>query len=78
MELLKLLEYLEEETGPSGELYRRQMEIMEKTAERLNLEPKEIGWLCNEKKKRREKEEQKKEKKQKKEEKEKKEKKEWN
>ena len=45
LELIQLLDVLERERFPTGGLYKRENEIMELTAKRLDIEPKEVGWL---------------------------------
>ena len=45
LEMLQLLDILQREPFPTANLYRRKEELFEKTAARLDLEPKEIQWI---------------------------------
>ena len=49
LELFQLLEILERERFPTGNLYKRKNEIMEEAAKQLDVQVKEIGWLMTSK-----------------------------
>ena len=45
VELFQLLDILEREGFPTGGLYKRKNEVIDLTAKRLSIKPKEVGWL---------------------------------
>ena len=53
LDLLQVLEFLEEETSPTCALYQRQKDVMKEAAKCLDIEPKDVGWLCVKKRERR-------------------------